>query len=100
MGELKARARWISEHLYNKDTYSGTFDGRKIAVFALTHLAQNRQAKRVRRDHFRFATRELIALQSELRIPVRLSADTHFKVPGLTLWSQSRHFVDERTQRP
>jgi len=68
--------------------------------FALTHLAQNRQAKRVRRDHFRFATRELIALQSELRIPVRLSADTHFKVPGLTRWSQSRHFVDERTQRP
>jgi hypothetical protein len=32
MGELKARERWTSEHLYKKDTYSGTFDGRKIAV--------------------------------------------------------------------
>jgi hypothetical protein len=34
MGEVKARARWTSEHLYKriKDTYSGTFDGRKVAV--------------------------------------------------------------------
>jgi len=54
MGELKARARWTSENLY-KRILTAARSTDENSSFALTHLAQNRQAKRVRRDHFRFA---------------------------------------------